>query len=200
MSELIIGATEGDLASLARKPITEMSPPEMMRELSVLRDQNDKLGQVLAAAAPHVAAIEQERDQFRTDRDGLRAEVDRLHERLQKRRENLARDAGAGEHWYELTAAFDPNQIRMLPLPDGKRAFLMGVLDDLVIVEVPKDTSTDTARAFQEFLRRQGLKSAAIVVTDGVQFMRIRRVEDKQARALDAKLAEGEAAENTDAE
>jgi hypothetical protein len=80
----------------------------------------------------------------------------------------------------------------MLPLPDGKRAFLMGVLDDLVIVEVPKDTSAEAAQGFQKFLQQQGLKSAAIVVTAGVQFMKLRRAPDKEARALDAQLQKAE--------
>lgn len=188
----IIGANEADLTSMDRKPIAMMNATELATELAVVRERSDKLVAVLTAAAPNIAAIEEERDRAVAERDGLRTEVERLHERLKKRGKNAVRDARAGEHWYELVNTFDPTQIKLLPLPEGKRAFLMGVLDDLVIVEVPKDTSTEAARGFQQFLQAQGLKSAAIVVTAGVQFMKLRRVDDKQARVLDGQLQASE--------
>lgn len=186
MSEIIIGG-EAAVAAMARKPIEKMSMHEMATELALVREQNDRLGQVLSVAAPNVAAIQDERDRAVVERDGLRAEIERLHERLKKRGKSAVRDAG--EHWYELTQIFDPNEIKLLPLPDGKRAFLMGVIDDLVIVEVPKDTPAAAARGFQEFLQKQGLQSAAIVVTAGVQFLRLRRTTAKQERKLDATLS-----------
>ncbi len=183
---MIIGATAADVSTHARRPVTEMSAREMARELVTLREHNDKLGQVLALAAPNVAAIETERDEAQQQLAGLRAELERLRGRLKKRGKAGVRDAG--EHWYELVSVFDPNAIKMLPLPEGGHAYLMGVLDDLVIVEVPVATAQKDIAGFRNFLQTQGLKSGAIVVTSDVKFMKLRRSDAKQARMLDAKL------------
>ena len=76
-------------------------------------------------------------------RGQLTAKIARLERKLEQfnRADTLRRE---GEHWFELTELFDSREIRRLPTTG--RTFLMGVLDDVVIIEVPQEAFIEVLR------------------------------------------------------
>jgi hypothetical protein len=112
----------------------------------------------------------------------LRARIERLEEKL-KRYEKPDQLRKEGEHWYELVEHFDARHIERLPVKDG-RAFIMGRLDEAVVVEVSKETDQQKLVQIGQWLEKHGLDS--IIVTDDIRFVKLRPCTEEIERKLDA--------------
>jgi hypothetical protein len=87
-----------------------------------------------------------------------------------------------GEHWYELLEYFDPEKIQKLPVKDG-RAFIMGRLDGVTIVEVGSDMPQAQIAKLGTWLKENGIE--ALVVSAGVRFLKLATVSDELEATLD---------------
>lgn len=129
------------------------------------------------------------RDSKTKDSKKLRAAVKQrdkiiavLKERLDKwERQDLVRKEG--EHWYELVEHFDAKDIKRIPVESGK-AYVMGRLDHLVVVEVARGTSQQGLADLGAWLERH--KIQALIVTEGVKFVKLRSVSEEDEAKLDA--------------
>lgn len=114
----------------------------------------------------------------------LEARIARLERELAKfkRGDRLRRE---GEHWYELTDFLDPKQIQAIPTPLG-RTFLMGMIEDIYVMEYPRGVPTDEVEKFMAFTRSKGI-APCLAVVEGVRFLKLRSVDDQELIAqLDA--------------
>jgi len=98
-----------------------------------------------------------------------------------------------GEYWYELVDYFDPDKI-VRASPDD-RVFIMGKLNepDIVVVEVPDESSDEKIQQLGEWLSSQGVH--ALIVRANMRFLRMRRASDSQTRVLDDHLRRDQTAE-----
>lgn len=114
----------------------------------------------------------------------LETDLDTLREQLRTARGKKNRKRVQREQVFELVEAFDPTKITKLPIPG--RVFLLGHIDDMLIVEVPADSTSSDIENFKRFMRRSGLTSAALIISAGTRFMRLRpctRAEEKEIYA-----------------
>lgn len=102
---------------------------------------------------------------------------------VRKRKPNKLRLAK--KYWYELEAYFDPKEIEAIPVLDG--GFMMGILEDFVVVEVSKDKSMEEINMLGAYLEKSGLK--ALIVREGIKFLRLTEVDKEKVVELDAILA-----------
>jgi hypothetical protein len=122
----------------------------------------------------------------------------------QKSTEKRKRKGGGlhkrGSHWYELEAYFDPKLIESTPIEDS--GFMMGVLEDFVVVEVKEDTAVATIQQIGAQLAEMGIKS--LVVRAGIRFLRLNGCDPEKEKQLDeilkkqAEGANGKGGEDTD--
>jgi len=121
------------------------------------------------------------KNDLRKDRDRLRRQNDHLREKVRKLEapDEVRRDY---EHWYEVVEYFDASEIKRLPV-DGGSAFIMGKLDDVTIVEVGKGTPMEAVKRLGEWLKENGID--ALLVSEGVKFMKLRPASEDQAAKLD---------------
>lgn len=119
-----------------------------------------------------------------TTKQGLKAENAKLRAQLAKyeRGDTLRK---AGEHWYELDEYFDAEQIRRIPAPKGwGTVHLMGMLQDIFVVEIPATAPAAEVQAFANLLRAQ-FGQEILLVTQGVRFLRLRSVDAEMEEKLD---------------
>lgn len=121
------------------------------------------------------------RNDVQKDRDRLKRENVRLRERIHKMEapDEVRRDY---EHWYEVIEYFDASEIKRLPV-DGGDAYIMGKLDAVTIVEVGKGTPMDVVKRLGGYLKDNGID--ALLVSEGVKFMKLRPATEEQAAKLD---------------
>lgn len=99
----------------------------------------------------------------------------------------------AGEHWYELISLFDPGQITTLPAVAGiGRAYVLGSLSGMLVVEFPRDAQPDAVRALMRNLADQGL-GPVFAVSEGVRFVRLRALDAAEERQVDEEVLRAEA-------
>ena len=117
-------------------------------------------------------------------RGQLMARVERLEAELRRFR---AGDTvrSVGEHWYELLEYFDASQIQRIPSPWDEPTFLMGMLSDTFVVEVPQSAPPDEVAPFLDLLKRNGI-APALAIRKGVRFLRLAAVDEEQEARLDA--------------
>ena len=89
-----------------------------------------------------------------------------------------------GTHWYELEGYFDPKLIESTPIQDS--GFMMGVLEDFVVVEVKEDTTVATIQQIGTQLAEMGIK--ALVVRAGIRFLRMTSCTAEQEKKLNEIL------------
>lgn len=121
--------------------------------------------------------------------DKTRAQLEAENDRLRHKLETLQHPDSLryeGEHWYELVEYFDASNIERIAGPGGGSAYLMGILDHAIIIEVPKDTPDDEIRGFTRMLKENGISSPVLVVTAGVRFLKLGSVDEDTERKLDA--------------
>ncbi len=87
--------------------------------------------------------------------------------------------------WHELTDYFDAEQIKKIPIPG--RVFLMGQVDDAIVVEVPASTSQQEIAAFQKYLVDNGMTSVCLVVPNTVRFLKMIPCDEETAEMLDKR-------------
>ena len=130
--------------------------------------------------------LRKERDRLKRDNERLRAKVSKLEAPDEVRRDY--------EHWYEVIEYFDASAIERLPV-DGGDAYIMGKLDEVNIVEVGKGTPMEAIKRLGGYLKENGID--ALLVSEGVKFMKLRPASEDQASKLDryeqTKRAEPEA-------
>jgi hypothetical protein len=114
----------------------------------------------------------------------LQSQLDRY-----KRGDYLRRE---GEHWYELAEFFDGDKITRIPAPFDGPTFMMGMLADLYVVEVPESASMEQVHQFRGALAQHGL-APALVVRKGVRFLKLATVpEDMEKRLDDAEVQDAQ--------
>lgn len=86
--------------------------------------------------------------------------------------------------WYELVAHFDADKIKAVPV-EG-RAFLMGKINQIHVVEVARATPQEQLGKLASWLEENGIE--AIVVSEGVRFMKLKPVTDAEYDMLEAHL------------
>jgi len=137
------------------------------------------------AAAARVHALEVELDATRNHLERER----RLNATIKRRqgkkgRPRLRTDA----QWFELVSAFDPAHITPLPIPG--RVFVLGHVDDMIIVEVPAECTDAQILGFKELLHKSGMTSAAMIVKEGTRFLKLAPCDAAQTKAIDARIRE----------
>ena len=121
------------------------------------------------------------RKQLLRENARLKAELSKFKVGDRERRE--------GEHWYELVEAFDANKIERVPTPKswGSRAFLMGMIGDMHIVEVPQSAPEQELNSFLGLLR-QHFAGNVLAVRTGVRFLKLRSTDAAMQAKLDEAL------------
>jgi hypothetical protein len=101
-----------------------------------------------------------------------------------------------GEHWFEAIGYFDPAGATLVPVGDagGPRAFVLGALDDLLVVEIPRDMGATALEAVGTHLAQAG--KHAILVTEGIRFLKLRLCTHAEAQEIEAKTAAESGTEN----
>lgn len=114
----------------------------------------------------------------------LIARVRQLEEKLERLRvgDTLRRD---GEHWYQLVEMFDADLIRRIPYR-GANAYMMGMLKDLIVVEMPEGTTHEQMLHFTRHLKRAGITHDPLYITKGVRFLKLGAVPEEMEKQLDA--------------
>lgn len=92
--------------------------------------------------------------------------------------------------WHELTDFFDADKIKKLPV--SGRVFLMGQVDDAIVVEVPAATSQQEIEGFQRYLVEKGMTSVCLVVPDTVRFLKLTPCDAETTAILDKSQEEAE--------
>jgi hypothetical protein len=112
--------------------------------------------------------------------------AERVRAKAGKRRRKSGEVSRPGTHWYGIEDYFDPTQIEAVPVKGA--GFMMGVLEDMVVIEVPKAMASDNnlVRLGQQ-LSSMGIK--ALIIQEGVRFLRLRSVSDEERNKLDAIVA-----------
>ena len=92
--------------------------------------------------------------------------------------------------WFELESYFDPEKIQSVNIPEttGTRTFLMGKIGEFAVVEVDANTDPGAAEALSVKLEEMGVP--ALIVTNHVRFLKLRRCSFGESRILDAKESE----------
>lgn len=114
----------------------------------------------------------------------LQARIERLEAELRRYHAGDTLRA-EGEHWYELREYFDAEQITRIPSPFDEPTFLMGMLSDTFIVEVPSTAEPADVDKFLALLRRNGI-APALAIRKGVRFLRLATVDEEMEAKLDA--------------
>lgn len=95
-----------------------------------------------------------------------------------------------GEHWYELVDYWNPDDITRIS-PD-EPVFLMGMIEgpgpDVIVVEVPEDTTREKIERLGSWLSGQGIH--ALIVRAGIRFLRLKKASPEQTRKLDEHVRE----------
>lgn len=141
---------------------------------------------------------------------GLQGTIEVLNAHLERERQinkSIKRKKNGKKHetpWYELQEALDPENYTRLPFEDHK-AFLLGHVDDVLIIEIPRGSSAAEIRGLQHGLRSLGMTSAALMVEEGIRFLKLRPMSKKEAKEAEeamkkVKDAEAQAQETDEAE
>jgi hypothetical protein len=117
----------------------------------------------------------------------LQSRIDRLEAQNAKLRERLKPDPirRLGEHWYELIEFFDATKIERIAVID-QASYLMGMLQDAIVIEVPEGTSEADMVHFTAQLRKAGVRAPPIYIWEGVRFLKLAAVGEEMERRLDA--------------
>jgi hypothetical protein len=128
----------------------------------------------------------------RLERLGLsRGQLLKRNERLEAELARLRPEPGLrkeGSHWYSLLDYFDPNEIQAIPITED--AYLMGMLEHAIVVEVPSNTTMGDTKAFTKSLAEKGIRAPVLFVQPGVRFLRIGAVSAEGEKKLDERLKE----------
>jgi hypothetical protein len=113
----------------------------------------------------------------------LQARITKLEAELAKfkRGDQLRRK---GEHWYELTEFFDAEKIKRVKSPLGA-TFLMGMLEDVFIIEYPANATHKELSHFMSYIRQKGIMPC-LAVRQGVRFVKLSSVDEAREADLDA--------------
>lgn len=173
--------------------MTEIITPEEMRQeqeirasVSVMeRPQLEEaflhLVSTNVAAGARVEALEND---LQLHRDLL--ERERTVNAQAKRGKNARKKLLKGEQIYELVSAFDATKITPLP----GRSFLMGHIDDVIVIEIPSKSTSAEVAAFREGIQKMGITSACMLVKEGTKFLKLRVVDPKTREEIERHLHE----------
>ena len=118
-----------------------------------------------------------------------RAQLEAENARLKARIEKLSVGDSLrfeGENWFEIVEYFDARQIKRIPATAGiERAYLVGMIEDVWVIEVPKTTPSEDIHAFNAQLRAMGITAPFLTVTSDVRFLKLGRVPEDVEVELD---------------
>jgi len=101
-----------------------------------------------------------------------------------------------GAQWFEIVSCFDPAKYEHFTYgPNGERAFVLGSLDKLLVVEVPKSAHNESVREIGRHLSESGKE--AIIVSEGIRFLRLRALTVNEERDVERQIKEAEDAQRT---
>jgi hypothetical protein len=83
--------------------------------------------------------------------------------------------------WYQLVSYFKDADLEATPIAG---AFFRGVLEEMVIVEVPKNFHEEKLGELAVWLENNGIK--AMVVQEGIRFLKIKPATADQRAVLEA--------------
>lgn len=88
--------------------------------------------------------------------------------------------------WYEVIESFPEGgeRVRNVPEAEGHRVFVLGKIEEVVIIEVPDDMPTDARDALGRALSKV-LQRNVFLTTERIKFMRLRRANPIEERQLD---------------
>lgn len=110
----------------------------------------------------------------------VKGRLDRQSKAAKRIRQGNKIPASKKPQWYELTDYFDPKEIA--PVTVRGSGFMLGPLEDFVVVEVPSTFSGDQRSLLGKMLGEMGLKS--LIVAEGIRFLRLSGVSEEVAREL----------------
>lgn len=106
--------------------------------------------------------------------------------KLRKRAERATqfKEPWKSDRWFEVISLFDEKAIRPLPSTDSKlRMFVMGSLEDVVILSVPQNASPKAVRDAMDALGERGIR--ALAFTDDIRFVKLRPLSDQEGKVID---------------
>lgn len=106
--------------------------------------------------------------------------------RLRKRAERTVqfKEPWKTDRWFEVVSLFDANEIRPLTSADSKlRIFVMGSLEDVVILSVPKQANPKAVHDAMDALGERGIR--ALAFTDDIRFVKLRPLSDQEGKVID---------------
>ena len=118
------------------------------------------------------------------DKKDVSKKVMRMKKRARKRTRKGGKLRKAGSHWYELEMYFDEKARELIGVNES--GFMRGVLEDFVIVQVPEDKSIEEINVLGIRLADMGIK--ALVVKEGITFLRLREVSGEQESTLNKMM------------
>jgi hypothetical protein len=132
-------------------------------------------------AAERVHALEVE---LANTRDHLERER-RLNGTIKRRKKGRGKKV-TDSQWFELLSAFDPKRIAKLPIPG--QVFVLGHIDDMIIIEVPAEAADEEIQGFKKMLHDAGMTSAALIVKEGTRFLKLVPCDAAQTKAIEGQI------------
>lgn len=100
----------------------------------------------------------------------------------------MAEQENVGE-WYEVTALVRDEKIESIPLGEVRDQFrVQGQVEGITVVQfcalgLTPDQVQQSIQAIQIMLRQVGIEKA-VIIPDGIEMMRLKKVDPEVARAL----------------
>jgi hypothetical protein len=95
------------------------------------------------------------------------------------------------ERWFEFTELFDMTKITPLAMKGmGERMFVMGVMEDTMIITVPEDSQPATVTNALEALARRGIR--ALAFTDNIRFVKLKMCSPEEEEMLTEADSDGD--------
>ena len=136
----------------------------------------------------------------KAEKGPTRAQLQRRIEQLERRLAIFQRGdtlRQEGEHWYELREFFEGEEIKRIPGPWKEPVFLMGMLSNVYVLEVPATATSAEITRFLDLLKRNGI-APALTIRNGVRFLKLATVDSEMEKHLDAAEMEPHGSEEAE--
>ena len=125
------------------------------------------------------------------DKDDIQKKVKRAKRVAARRNRTGGKFRKAGKHWYEIEAYFDEKRREIIGVNES--GYMLGVLEDFVIVEVPPNKTPVEINVIGTRLAEMGIK--ALVIQQGIRFLRLKEISGEQEKKLNDILEHQDNAE-----
>jgi len=130
------------------------------------------------------------------DKDDVQKKVNRAKRVAARRKRPGGKLRKSGKHWYEIEAYFDERKKEVVGVRES--GYMLGVLEDFVIVEVPEIKSPAEISVMGTRLAEMGIK--ALVIQRGIRFLRLKEISGEQESKLNEMIANQELFEKLEQE